>query len=134
MRRISALVVTLMLLLSTSTALADITQEGPPVQLYYQQTVSIDAQLSISSSGTATCSGEIEPRASTSIVSITVALKQKKNGVWTTIASWAGGSYASGAKKVTAGYAYKVVVSGVVKDSGGTVLERPTKETKEKRY
>lgn len=134
MRRISALVVTLMLLLSGSSVLADTAPEGPPVQLYYLHTVSIDAQLSISSSGTATCSGEIEPRASTSIVSITVALKQKKNSAWTTIASWMGDSYASGAKKVTAGYAYKVVVSGVVKDSSGTVLERPTQETKEKRY
>ena len=128
MKRIVTLIIALALL-CLSTSVYALT-----IEPYYTYTASIDAQLSISSSGTATCSGEVTPRSSSNSASVVVVLEQKKNGNWSTFASWSGGSYDKGTKKLTAGYSYRVVVMGTVKSSSGTVLETPTKTTSVKSY
>lgn len=128
MKRIITLVVAILLLCLNTSASA------LTVVPFYTYTTSISAQLSISGTGTATCIGEVEPASSTYSVSVDVALEQLKNGSWSTFAKWSGGSYVKGTKSLTAGYSYRVVVTGTVRGPNGNILETPTKTTSTKSY
>lgn len=105
-------------------------QEG--IQPLYDDTNRASASLSISG-GIATCLGKVKPDNASQSASITMKLQQKKDGSWTTIATWTGSASNGNAaslsktKSVAKGYDYRVYVSGKIKNSDGTVAESPSK-------
>ena len=106
----------------------------------YSHIVQIDATLSISSDGTASCLGLIRPQSGSTKSSIAVKLKQLVGSVWITKATWTGsgngyaGVSVKGTKKTDPGYSYKVVITGTVFDLNGNALETVSKETPVKKY
>lgn len=97
--------------------------------LRYTYTSNVYCGFSISSSGVASCDGDVYPKSGYS-ASVAVKLQQNDGG-WKTIATWTGSGQAgkaasaSGTKSVSAGYDYRVVVEGTVRNSSGTVVESP---------
>lgn len=126
--------------LSASMALTLIEIQPIEIQPFYTDTSSITAALTIDSSGNASCSGKVKPTSASSSTSITVRLMQKSGNTWSEVKSWsasktgANGASAGGSVKVTKGYTYQVRVAGKVYNSGGTLLESPTKNSNEKSY
>lgn len=107
---------------------------------FYVYTDKLTVNLTIDSDGDATCRGIITPKNSSYSCSITVQLKRKSGSTWTTIATWSDsgqgydGASAGGTKKVSSGYSFMVSASAVVKNSSGSVIERPTKDSSVKTY
>lgn len=134
MKKLLVLLMAVVMLASSIPGVAEMTDGQADTLLRYSYTTNIVARLSISSSGTATCSGEIDAKSGGYDTEITVKLLQKKNGVWSSIASWSGTTYKKGTKTVPMGYSYKVVVSGKVKNAAGAVVERPKAESAVKSY
>ena len=120
-------VVMVILIFVASTPIA----EAGLIQLFYTDTSSITASLSIDSSGNALCSGKVKPESSSSTTSIIVKLMKKSSGSWSEVKRWtasksgANGASASGSVKVSKGYSYQVVVNGTITQNG-VVLESPT--------
>ena len=83
--------------------------------------------------------GKIIPNSDATVSSMTMKLQQKKDGNWTTIASWlASGSKGetvslSKTKSISKGYSYRVYVSGTVKN-GVDPAETPSKTSSIKSY
>lgn len=104
----------------------------------YSYTSSIAASLSISD-GVAKAAGKITPEDSRR-TTITVRLqRESSSGTWVTISTWTGSnasgkSEAGGTKSLTAGYNYRVYVTGKVYNSSGTVLETVNKYSTTKAY
>lgn len=107
---------------------------------FYVYTDNLTANLTIDSSGNATCRGVVIPKDSSYSCSITVKLKRQSGSSWSTIATWTGsgqgyaGASAGGTKKVSSGYNNMVSVSTVVKNSSGSVIEQPSKNSGVKTY
>ena len=111
------------------------------IQTYYVGTRDAKAQLTISTSGKASCTGTAKPEASTSKVSITVKLRQKKDdGAWALIGRWTdSGSGKDGVEiretmPVERGYSYQVVMTGTVRDAAGKVLDNISEKSSVRRY
>ncbi|MDO5377486.1 MAG: hypothetical protein Q4G52_04040 [Clostridia bacterium] len=129
MKKLGILVTLIFVLLGLSIAQAWAQGELQPM---YNGTNAATATLSISG-GTANCLGKVKPSGATQSASISMKLQQKKDGRWTTIATWTGsasnGSTASlsKTKSVAKGYEYRVYVSGTIKNSDGSAAEKPSK-------
>ena len=108
------------------------------IMLCYAYVDSIKASLSISA-GTATAVGNVIPAGSMKST-ITVRLQREdSSGKWTTISIWTGTnekgkSEAGGKKSLTAGYNYRVYVTGKVYDDKGNVVETVNKYSTTKPY
>lgn len=85
-----------LMMLLVVTALASSAWAEGKIQPFYNQTARISASLVINGS-TAECMGKIIPNSDATVSSMTMKLQQKKDGNWTTIASW----LASGSKGET---------------------------------
>jgi len=102
------------------------------MQPLYDATNRVYTDLSISS-GSAECYGKIKPAGATQSTSITMRLQQKKDGIWTNIATWTGSATEGKAaslsktKSVAKGYDYRLYVSGTIKNSDGSTAESPYK-------
>ena len=139
MKRFVWLVVLLMLCTATAGYALEFQDSG--IQPFYVGTATAKAQLTISTSGKASCVGVVKPEASTSKASITVKLRQRKDGgAWATIGQWTdSGSGKDGAEvsqsmTVSSGYSYQVVMTGTVKDAAGKVLDNISEKSAVKRY
>ena len=134
-RLISILLIALLFACSMCAAAETEDESLGDIQLFYVYAKNVTANLTIDSSGNATCRGLITLRDSSYTVTITVKLQKKSGSSWTTLATWSdsgdgyAGASAGGTKKVSSGYSYRVSVSTVVKDSSGTVIERPAKNS-----
>ena len=76
-----------LMMLLVVTALASSAWAEGKIQPFYNQTARISASLVINGS-TAECMGKIIPNSDATVSSMTMKLQQKKDGNWTTIASW----------------------------------------------
>lgn len=127
-----------LMMLLVVTALASSAWAEGKIQPFYNQTARISASLVINGS-TAECMGKIIPNSDATVSSMTMKLQQKKDGIWTTIASWlASGSKGetvslSKTKSISKGYSYRVYVSGTVKN-GVDPAETPSKTSSVKSY
>ena len=136
---ISILLVSLLFTVSVYTAAAT-EEEVLDVGLFYQYTENLTATLIIDSAGNATCNGKITPKDSSYTCSIIVKLQRQSGGSWTSIATWSdsgrgyAGASAGGTKKVSSGYSYRVSVTTVVKNSSGSVIETPSKNSVTRTY
>ena len=139
MRKFVWLFALLMLFSATAGYASEFWDRG--IQTYYVGTRDAKAQLTISTSGKASCTGTAKPEASTSKVSITVKLRQKKeDGAWAVIGRWTdSGSGKNGVEiretmPVERGYSYQVVMTGTVRDAAGKVLDNISEKSSVKRY
>lgn len=90
---------------------------------------SLQANLNISSSGMAECSGSVRVSSGYTAV-MTMQLSRKDGRTWTPIQTWTtegtGRLNLTKYKAVSEGYEYKVTVSLEVKNSSGKVVETPS--------
>lgn len=123
-RRLLCVLLTLSLLSSGLTAFAANEYEPMPC---YNSTLSIAANLSISSSGLASCSGNIRFSDSSASANVVMKLQRYKNSSWSTVATWSANDATSLSKTryVTGDYYYRVVFSATVYSSG-TYVESPS--------
>lgn len=127
-----------LMMLLVVTALASSAWAEGKIKPFYNQTARISASLVINGS-MAECMGKIIPNSDATVSSMTMKLQQKKDGNWTTIASWlASGSKGetvslSKTKSISKGYSYRVYVSGTVKN-GVDPAETPSKTSSVKSY
>lgn len=88
------------------------------------------ADLTISSSGLASCYSNVKSSVSTDKIELTMNLQQYSGGAWKTIKSWdtSGTGTVSLSKTwyVSSGYSYRVQAIAYVYDSSGTLQESPT--------
>jgi len=139
-RLVSVLLATMLLAVWVCAAAdtGDKTLDG--VSPFYQYTENLTAILTIDSAGNATCSGKITPKDSSYSCSITVKLQRGNGSSWTTVATWTGsgqgyaGASAGGTKKISSGYNYMVSVTTDVKNSSGSVIEQPSKNSAVRTY
>ena len=93
----------------------------------------IEADLSIPSSGIASCYGRVEPKSTSDTVTLVMELQQYTGGAWKTIKNWStsGGGTLSLDKiwAVLSGYYYRVVVTAYVYTSSGSLAETVTATT-----
>ena len=113
---------------SIITAICLIISLATPVLARYQYIDRISANLTISSSGTATCDGLVTSISAGGNGEVTVTLERFVNGSWTYVNSWTTTGralYTTGthSQSVTSGFWYRVVVVGKVYNSSGTLLE-----------
>ena len=116
---------------------ADLAEPAEPIAPQYELTYKAQAVLSISSSGTATCTGKIIANESTSRVNLTLKIYKKSGSAWNLVRSWntlnnLGQASLSRTQSVTPG-AYKVTVTGTVKTSAGQT-ERVSKSSPVKTF
>lgn len=132
MKRLLCILLAVTLLSSGFTALAAMPDTAVP---YYTGTASIYANLSISSTGLASCSGNISLR-SGYVANLTMKLQQYTSNGWTTIETWftATQKGLSGSRYVTHGYYYRVVTSASVYTSSGGYVESPSVTSSSKYY
>ena len=122
------ILLTLIVLLSVTAPAVAATPET--VQPYYTYVKSLDADLTISSNGIATCSGGV---ASTSALSVKAVceLQVYKQGEWKTLKSWSDTGTATAdildkQYTVETGYMYRVLTTGYVYSTSGSTLETAT--------
>lgn len=104
----------------------------------YTHTRKVVAQLSIDSSGRATCTGKVGVYDKESTVALTVKLLKKDGSSWTSIKSWSDSGSGNIDFSLSRNYTvehgtYMVSVSGKVTTSAGKV-EYVSKSTGEKTY
>lgn len=102
------------------------------IQPRYTAILYFNHNLSIDSSGLATCSGKVEAKANLP-TKLIIKLQRYSNGTWTTIKSWedTGDFYVRLSKTyyVADGYSYRVYVEGYVYDVNGSLLEKTSGTT-----
>lgn len=107
--------------------------KGDTVSPFYLYTRRVNASLSISDSGKATCSGYVKANSSGGSISITITLYRQSGKSWSKVTSWS----VSGTsqildieknKQVTEG-TYKVVLTGSVTNPEGKKEEVKTTST-----
>lgn len=101
----------------------------------YTGTSFISTDLSISSTGKASCSGVISLY-SNYTATLTMKLQQYNGSYWTTIQTWSTSDSKSLSKSyyVSSGYSYRVVTSAKVYNSSGTYVETPSVTSATKSY
>lgn len=141
MKKLASMLLVVLLVFVNMCAYAGVGEEMEAIIVpFYVYTDSLTANLTIDSDGDATCRGIVTPKDSSYSCSITVQLKRKSGSTWTTIATWSdsgqgyNGASAGGTKRVSAGYNYIVSVSAIVKNSSGSIIERPSKDSAVKAY
>ena len=96
----------------------------------YESVGSIEATLSITSSGKASCYGYVKVIPSTNSFTLTMTLQRLTNGSWTYVTSWAtsgtGSASLSKSYYVTNGYYYRVKLVASVRTSSGSFVEQVT--------
>lgn len=137
MKKLASMLLVVLLVFVNACAYASVGEEIIP---FYVYTDNLTANLAIDSDGDATCRGIVTPKDSSYSCSITVQLKRKSGSTWTTIATWSdsgqgyNGASAGGTKRVSAGYSYMVSASAIIKNSSGSIIERPSKDSAVKAY
>lgn len=125
LKRVMTFALALCLMASFGCALA--------VEPRYQRITAITADLTIGTSGIATCYGGVELSNITDTAHLQVALEQKVNGVWRPYQSWSTTGDSGVDHEVTtlvpSGYYYKVVVTVNVYDSNDVLRETATGES-----
>lgn len=128
-KRILCIVLTVAFLTSGVSAFAG--DVGPR----YKGTATISADLSISSTGKASCAGVVVLYSGYT-ATLTMKLQQYNGSYWTTIKSWSTSDSKSLSKSyyVSSGYSYRVVTSAKVYNSAGTYVETPSVTSVTKSY
>ncbi len=101
----------------------------------YTGTSTIVTDLSISSTGKATCAGTVVLYSGYT-ATLTMKLQQYNGSYWTTIQTWSTSDSKSLSKfyYVSSGYSYRVVTSAKVYNSSGTYVETPSVTSATKSY
>ena len=127
-RGMAMVLVGVMLLAISGSAFAAIKDDAiSPLYLY---TRIVQASLSISDNGKATCAGTIKANSTKSDISMTVTLYRQLGSSWIKVTSWSASDSGAmlgleKAKQVSEG-TYKVVVTGTVTNSEGKKEEVKT--------
>lgn len=128
-KRVLSMLMTVALLTSGINAFAG------EVSPRYTGTSTIVTDLSISSTGKATCAGTVVLYSGYT-ATLTMKLQQYNGSYWTTIQTWSTSDSKSLSKSyyVSSGYSYRVVTSAKVYNSSGTYVETPSVTSATKSY
>ena len=97
---------------------------------FYVGVASATSSLSISTSGSASCSGTVRLQSG----HVTVTLKRDGSGIKTWTASGSGTVKAGGTYNVTKNHTYVVTTTAKVYDANGKLVDTVTKNSAEKSY
>jgi len=130
--------ISILLVLSLILALPTVAQAATiPIMPLYTHISSITSGLSISSSGMASCSGQVI-HASGNHARLVVTLQQQRNGVWQRFDEWetTGSTMVTLGRDraVTTGFRYRVVVTATIFDATGRVLETASRTSPERSF
>ena len=128
MKRWVAFVTVFLLVFTAHGAVAAVCEPiEEEITLRYELANNIKVDLTISSSGLATCTGKLTAKASADTCKASLALKQKQGRKWVTLETWDGpagkgskGCSVKGTQQVAPGYSYKVVLTGTVTSPSGS--------------
>ena len=122
MKRVFCVLLSVVILASGFTAFA------ADISPRYDATSRITANLSINSSGLASCRGTIALRDLSYTATLTLHLQRYQGGSWTDVYSWSTSDAVTLSKSryVVSGYSYRVVTSATVYSASGAYIESPS--------
>lgn len=113
-----------------SASAIDADLDAPIAEARYTGAVSVSSNISVSTSGTATCTAVVQIRSGYTAKTTLKLQRSSNNSKWSTRKSWTGtDGVLTKTKSVAAGYYYRAQVSTKVYNSSGTLVDSITKSS-----